>query len=490
MDNDLMLKYIENEYENEFLDFKLKPYNWQSQNAKSDFLTDVISLANSSSEGDKYIILGVKVKNNGTREIKGINSNDLVDSAEYQQLVTENIEPTISIELKIVTNSQGLNFGIIRIFNCNNRPYLLKKKYENLESGFIKVRKGSRNSNVSRYILDEIYNSKNPKKESVFKISGLMDGKTTDVVKVVKYDFFPNMETRKNKLINIFNKVNKFKIDDIVDQEETKFNLTDEKKSFYSAFLPTALKIEESVQKQIESFAKVFKLKISNTFFDLGNLVSQLNGMKSNSILGIVPEYKISGSKKSKEKYDLIEELNEKIMSTISWLKFLEETEKFGFIELAITEIGNISDEEIEVSIKMPKSNYVSEDAFPEPADDIIAELNEKYTEKMFKPYYLEDISDFRGTPSSPSYSNISSISGLVKNDNEIFDGPYNYIDYDVNYNNEFAILSFTIKNIKEKETMIFPGKILIRGEVNQLKYSIISKNLKTKVTGTINVGK
>lgn len=108
----------------------------------------------------------------------------------------------------------------------------------------------------------------------------------------------------------------------------------------------------------------------------------------------------------------------------------------------------------------------------------------------MFKPYYLEDISDFRGTLSSPSYSNISSISGLVKNDNEIFDGPYNYIDYDVNYNNEFAILSFTIKNIKEKETMIFPGKILIRGEVNQLKYSIISKNLKTKVTGTINVGK
>ncbi len=86
MDNDLMLKYIENEYENELLDFKLKPYNWKSQSAKSEFLTDVISLANSSSEGDKYIILGVKVKSNGTSEIKGINSNDLVDSAEYNNL--------------------------------------------------------------------------------------------------------------------------------------------------------------------------------------------------------------------------------------------------------------------------------------------------------------------------------------------------------------------------------------------------------------------
>ena len=54
----------------------------------------------------------MKVKNNGTREIKGINSNDLVDSAEYQQLVTENIEPTISIELKIVTNLYKANTGI------------------------------------------------------------------------------------------------------------------------------------------------------------------------------------------------------------------------------------------------------------------------------------------------------------------------------------------------------------------------------------------
>ena len=490
MDNDLMLKYIENEYENELLDFKLKPYNWKSQSAKSEFLTDVISLANSSSEGDKYIILGVKVKSNGTREIKGINSNDLVDSAEYQQLVTENIEPIISIELKIITNSQGLNFGIIRIFNCNNRPYLLKKRYGNLESGFIKVRKGSRNSNVSRYILDEIYNSKNPKRESAFKISGLMDGKTSDDVKLGKYDFFPNMEIRKNKLINIFNNVNKFKIDDIDDQEETKFNLTEETKNLYTAFLPKSLKIEESVQKHIESFAQAFKLKISNTFFDLGNLTYQLNGMKSSGIIGIAPEYKISGSKRSKEKYDLIEKLNERIMSTISWLRYLEEIENFGFIELAITEIGNMPDEEIEVSIKIPKSNYVSEDEFPEPADNIIAELNEKYTEKMFRPYYLEDISDFRGTPSSPRYSNIPSISGLVNNDNEIFDGPYNYIDYVVNYNNEFAILSFTIKNIKEKETMIFPGKILIKGEVNQLKYSIISKNLKIKVTGIINVRK
>ncbi len=52
------------------------------------------------------------------------------------------------------------------------------------------MRKGSRNSNVSRYILDEIYNSKNPKRESAFKISGLMDGKTSDDVKLGKYDFF------------------------------------------------------------------------------------------------------------------------------------------------------------------------------------------------------------------------------------------------------------------------------------------------------------
>lgn len=483
MNDELIIKYIENEYENEFLDFKLNPYNWNEQSSKSDFLIDVISLSNSSTEKDRYIILGVKIKSNGERIIKGINTNDLVDSAEYQQIVTENIEPTLSVEVKIITNSVGLKFGIIKIFNCNNKPYLLKKKYGNLEPGFIKVRKGSRNSNISRYILDEMYESKNAKTESKFKVSGLIDGKISDTVELGKYDFFPNIGKRKELLINIFNEINDFKIDDVFNRNK----LYNGKENFFTLFPPKPAKIEEPIRKNIRSLEKEFKLKISENFFDVGDATYIYDGIKSSN-LSISPQYKLEGSQKSKEKYNLIMKLNMIIESTISWLDFLKKIEDIRYIELAITEIGNTSDEEIEISIKVPKTNYISCEDFPRPSNNIVKEINVNFSEQMFKPYYLEDISDFRGMlPSGKSYI-LPQNYLLDKNNIEIFNEPSNYIDYDVIYNDKFAILSFTIKSLKENETMIFPGKILVKGKVNQLRYSIVSKKSREKISGTINI--
>lgn len=159
MQDNIIIDYINNEIENEFIDFKMKIYDWSNTKSKADFLLDVISLSNSNANGDKYIITGVKVKPDGERIIKGIDKTSAEDSAVYQELVTENIEPSISIEFKILSyNNQDL--GIFRIFGCNDRPYLLKKKYGDYESGYIKVRRGSRNTNISRYIIDSIYKEK------------------------------------------------------------------------------------------------------------------------------------------------------------------------------------------------------------------------------------------------------------------------------------------------------------------------------------------
>ena len=176
------------------------------------------------------------------------------------------------------------------------------------------------------------------------------------------------------------------------------------------------------------------------------------------------------------------------IESTISWLDFLKKIEDIRYIELAITEIGNTSDEEIEISIKVPKTNYISCEDFPRPSNNIVKEINVNFSEKMFKPYYLEDISDFRGIlPSGKSYI-LPQNYLLDKNNIEIFNEPSNYIDYDVIYNDKFAILNFTIKSLKENETMIFPGKILVKGNVNQLRYSIVSKKSREKISETINI--
>jgi predicted HTH transcriptional regulator len=57
-----------------------------------------MALANSNSKQTKYIIIGIKEKPNGQKEIIGIPREEFKDSAEYQQLIFANIEPDLHID--------------------------------------------------------------------------------------------------------------------------------------------------------------------------------------------------------------------------------------------------------------------------------------------------------------------------------------------------------------------------------------------------------
>lgn len=487
MDDKKIIDYIKNEYENEFLDFKLEIYDWKNLEKKEDFLKDVIALANSTAQGDKYIILGAKIKENGERVLKGIDTKELKDSAVYQQIVVENIEPEISIEVKPI-EVDGLTYGIVRIFNCNNKPYLLRKKYGNLEKGYMVVRKGSRNTNISRYILDDIYNAKKTEINSEFKIVGLENGKITDNIKTKKYDFLPNIEAEREVLIKLLKEINEFVIDDIISDKADEINgeLSDVKKALMTGIMNNPKKISEETVNSITAFAKAVNIELNEGFFDIGDLSEAFAGMR----VGGEIKYNINGSKLSQEKYNMILKLSERLNRLVSWFDFKEKIKDFKYIELAITEIGNTSDEEIEINIKIPQDIYINYEKFPEANTNIIDEINEYYAEKMFKPEYKSDISDYRKMPLShgaPSYvPHYTPLFGY--NESKIIEGLYNYIDYDVDYNNGYAVLTFTIKNIKEKETMIFPGKILLSGDLDKIEYSIISKNSKEKIDGILKI--
>ena len=65
-----LINMIENENENDCLDFKLELYDFKNADKKQDFLIDMMSLANSSYSGDRYIIIGAR--DLPKRIIKGI----------------------------------------------------------------------------------------------------------------------------------------------------------------------------------------------------------------------------------------------------------------------------------------------------------------------------------------------------------------------------------------------------------------------------------
>lgn len=65
-------------------------------------------------------------------------------------------------------------------------------------------------------------------------------------------------------------------------------------------------------------------------------------------------EYIDTGSTKSLKKYRMILELNKKIEHLLDWGKFLEEIKNYRFIQVAITEIGNIK------TIKIIENNVIN----------------------------------------------------------------------------------------------------------------------------------
>lgn len=146
---DDLIKY---ENENSGLDFKLIQY---LKDKHESLIKDILSMANAGVDGDRYIIIGIKYKNSGDRDIKGIEREEFVDSAIYQQLVRDNIEPELDIDY-FSHELEGKYLGIIRIKNCTNKPYMMKKDFKSLNKGDCFIRKGSSQSRMIREDYDRI----------------------------------------------------------------------------------------------------------------------------------------------------------------------------------------------------------------------------------------------------------------------------------------------------------------------------------------------
>lgn len=490
MDDEFLKNCIDNGYENEFLDYKLDIYNFGKENnkGKEDFLTDVLAMANSNYADDKYIITGEKVRPYGKRIKKGIDLNIVKDSADYQQIVSENIEPAISIEFQII-EYKSIKYGIFKISNCTNRPYLLKKDYMSLRAGFMKIRHGSRNDKITRFDLDNIYKSKKVEEKTDFKIYGINEGKLTEKIVLKKYRLFDQFSDKPKVIQDKIEEINNFIIDDIpADDEKIGAYINSINSINKSFFAEERVKLVDEDIKYINNYIEEFEININENFFDIGNVTKKSEGFTSWNMM-IVPKYKIYGSDKSLKKYNSIKELNNMISYFIHMKEFEKKLNSIYYLELAIIEVGNIPDEEVEVNLIFPKNAYIDIEEFPKVHKCIKNIINELYARKLFQPEYNNEISDCRKVelPSLPITSNIySHFQESAESEYESIDEIYEFIDYDISNKNNETILKFTIKNIKVNEAMVFPGNIILKNKIDRIEYFIISKKSKKTITGQI----
>lgn len=134
------------ELENTAVDFKAIQY---TRERHEDFLKDVMAMANADVDGDRFVVLGIKLHTDGTRDVRGIPREEFRDPAEFQQLVFQNIEPDISLEYMPV-EVDGRLVGVLRIHACDDPPYLMRKQYGSLQAGDGWIRKGSQQNRLAR----------------------------------------------------------------------------------------------------------------------------------------------------------------------------------------------------------------------------------------------------------------------------------------------------------------------------------------------------
>jgi hypothetical protein len=161
---ELIIDLIVNGYECDYLDYKERQY---SKEKYMDLIKDIMAMANSHFDGEKYIIIGIKDLPEG-KVYKGIVIEEFIDSSVYIDIIHNYIEPDINFDY-FKLEFDGKCFGIFKIFNNIKQPYMVKKKYDPLHEGYCLIRKGSRNTIAKRNDFDLIYQKNKETTEIIFR---------------------------------------------------------------------------------------------------------------------------------------------------------------------------------------------------------------------------------------------------------------------------------------------------------------------------------
>ncbi len=462
MDDEFLMECIENETENSFFDFKKDIYDFSILQNKEDFLTDIISFANGHSKGNKYIITGVKLHEDGSRSLEGITEGKQKDGADYQSLINDNVEPNIIIDFKLLEYNDK-KYGIFRINSENeDRPYLLSKQFGKLSKGFIKIRRGQKNEYATRRDFDLFYKEKNSNEISNIYLKGIANSKTSDKFIINKFEIEIDVEKVHEIISQLFLEVKQTKL--IKNNNQFKFG--------------SELFVNERDIESINYYAKENKIDLPDDFYDIGNM-TYFSMMGSGT--------KFYGNESERKKYDLICDLGNKIAVYKGYKDFYDETNNIFYIELVISNLGKKYDEDIEVTLKIEKDKFLPFNEFPIPSEAIIEDvLDNAILEKYLKIEKTNDINTYTAKypsilppyPLPTSYplygSSNPSYESLKEYYNELILG---YADYEIIEDDKYFYIRFEQKEIKPNDNISIPSKLLFKTPPDYIEYEIKTKH-------------
>lgn len=208
--------------ESHSIDFKREQYPMEKHVKKHEFLKDISAMANHPSNEEKYIIIGVKEKNGVAAEF--FDTIEIIDQSLYQQYLDSNIEPKINFEYKSFIY-KDIKLAYFRVFENNDRPYLIKKAVQNSNDknkiefkegdGFIRV--GTSTKKMTRADFEKIYKARYESADRkgdliITPYYGITDTKELNQYRVKYFDI--KIENTSNRSIDLDVEMNVFCGDD------------------------------------------------------------------------------------------------------------------------------------------------------------------------------------------------------------------------------------------------------------------------------------
>lgn len=148
----LLFESLLNDVEIKKRDFKGSQYNLDNDILKSQFVKDILCMANASG-GDGYIVLGV-IAEGEKRTIVGISHH--YDSASLEELVASVIEEPIHFEY-LPVEYKGKSCAILHIPPSSARPHWPKKDFGKLRKYVFYTRRSSGNREASFSEIREMF---------------------------------------------------------------------------------------------------------------------------------------------------------------------------------------------------------------------------------------------------------------------------------------------------------------------------------------------
>ncbi len=154
MENQKLITNLLNREESDDLDYKSEMYNLDTNRKKSEFIKDIIAMANTPRNRPAYILMGVAEQSGKVTNITGV--TDHPDEEILGSIVSGRVNPTPQFTYRQVAFN-NFTLGLIEI-PCNQPvPIMPRIDFGVLRRGCIYIRRNTRNTEAEQADIDRIY---------------------------------------------------------------------------------------------------------------------------------------------------------------------------------------------------------------------------------------------------------------------------------------------------------------------------------------------